>query len=265
MSDIAVTNTLCPDTYDFEKGLLHEMKPLRLYALRLTKIAHKADDLLQETMMRALRARESFQAGTNMRAWLTTIMKNQFLSQVRRKQLELGGDEAFWLKVEFEHTIPAAMIPERIDIERAMERMPPEKLGIILKADVFGQAYDDIAEENGVPVGTVKSRLFRSREYMRELLGTGYMTAPEAGVTLPPPLRRTPKVLGAPRVPLNVEVELSEMWEPMTEATPETDTAESNLDFMRQMVSRMIESRMVTETPEGQLVLMSRLMKVLLA
>ncbi|MDX9723662.1 MAG: sigma-70 family RNA polymerase sigma factor [Myxococcota bacterium] len=152
-------------------------------AFRLTGNAGDAEDLVQETFLKALTFFDRFVEGTNCRAWLYRIMTNTFINQYRRRNKEneiFGTDNAavvcaqsqgqsmFNDIVDPETVTSSAEACERID--EALLALPPVFREVVSLADIQGLAYKDIAEMVNCPVGTVMSRLFRGRRLMREQL-----------------------------------------------------------------------------------------------
>ena len=156
---------------DFNRGLEREIPRLRRYARALTRNTVLADDLVQETLMRALRKQHLWQPDTNLRAWLFTIMHNQYINQVKR----IMRDSAI---IELEEcaqglvgtTDPTASRQLR-ELERALGELPEEQREVILLVGLEGMSYDQAAAILNVPVGTIRSRLSRGREALRKLLG----------------------------------------------------------------------------------------------
>ncbi|RYG61491.1 MAG: sigma-70 family RNA polymerase sigma factor [Alphaproteobacteria bacterium] len=161
--------------YDFEKDMLAQNKALRRYAMLLTKQPSTADDLMQDTFLRAWANRDKFIPGSSMISWLAVIMRNHFLTKLRKKNHETYGGDDFWAVVDNDNTSNTPMHDERLDLERALQGMPPDKLDIVLTIDVLGNDYASVARQGAVAEGTVKSRVFRSREYMQALLGEAYL------------------------------------------------------------------------------------------
>jgi RNA polymerase sigma-70 factor, ECF subfamily len=148
-----------------------EIPRLRRYARALTRDAVAADDLVQETLTRGLAKQRLWVRGTDLRAWLFTIMHNQYVNIVRRSVRE-GST------VEISETEPALIrAPSQIgslelrDLDRALAKLPYEQRSVILLIGLEGMRYDAVAEIVGVPVGTVRSRLSRGREALRLLMG----------------------------------------------------------------------------------------------
>jgi RNA polymerase sigma factor (sigma-70 family) len=156
---------------DFSKMMEAEIPRLRRYARSLTRNDDAADDLVQECLVRALSNRHLWADGTDLRAWLFTIMHNQNVNFVRRAVRQ--GPE-----VEVSETEPslarAAHQSHRLelrDLDRALALLPEEQRSVILLVGLEGMAYEAAAEVVGVPVGTVRSRLSRGREELRKLMG----------------------------------------------------------------------------------------------
>jgi len=149
----------------FRSGVVEAMPALRNFALKLTRNAAAADDLVQETVVRALLNREKFEPGTNLSAWLFTIQRNLFLSSARRdKRLSfVDMQDPVW-----EPALVAKPDQDRklilADTLRILNEMEPrfaQALALIVLGDL---SYDEAADEAGVPVGTIKSRVSRLRK-----------------------------------------------------------------------------------------------------
>ncbi|HSK40578.1 MAG TPA: sigma-70 family RNA polymerase sigma factor [Arenibaculum sp.] len=140
---------------------------LRRYARALLRDRNEADDLVQECLARALSRTDRFKEGTNLRAWLFTIMHNVHVNQVRQKiarPAEVGVDD-----VELRMVTPAVQ-EQRIelrDMQRAVGELPEEQRRVLLLVALEGMKYEEVAEVLGIPVGTVMSRLSRAREAVR--------------------------------------------------------------------------------------------------
>lgn len=174
----------------FEREALVHLDVLYRVALSLTGSAADAQDLVQETMLRAFRSWHQYEQGTNARAWLLTILRNQFINEYRRSRRraqaeeELAGDpHAVFLSVR--DLDPAGAFFDRIVDDRvlaAIEALPDEFREAVALVDVEGLSYDEAARVLNAPIGTVKSRLFRARRRLqRELydyaLEMGYIGA----------------------------------------------------------------------------------------
>ncbi|HEY7198698.1 MAG TPA: sigma-70 family RNA polymerase sigma factor [Candidatus Dormibacteraeota bacterium] len=147
-------------------------------ALRLTRDPAQAEDLVQDTYVRALRYQNSYQVGTNMKAWLFAIMRNLFWDRFkggRPEDVSLDGDGEFALydTLKDPTAMPEADVLDRIaadEVVRAVEKLPELHREVVLLVDVEGFSYKDAAEVLGVPIGTVMSRLHRARRQLQRSL-----------------------------------------------------------------------------------------------
>lgn len=158
-----------------------EIPRLRRYARALTRATDRADDLVQETLVRALTKGHLWQPGTDFRAWLFTIMHNQYVNTVRRQARETTT-------VDLEHvssTLTATTDPtsswQLRELDRALGRLPDQQREVILLIGLEGVAYETAAQILGVPIGTVRSRLSRGRETLRQLMGRQEAPKPASG------------------------------------------------------------------------------------
>ena len=138
---------------------------------RLTRDVTAADDLVQDCLTRALSKLHLWQEGTDLRAWLFTILHNQYVNQVRRAVREgaaVGLSETEPLLTRAPHQGKRL---ELRDLERAIAKLPEEQRSVILLVGLEGMRYEEVAEVLDVPVGTVRSRLSRGREALRRLMG----------------------------------------------------------------------------------------------
>jgi RNA polymerase sigma-70 factor (ECF subfamily) len=155
---------------EFHSLLEVEIPRLRRYARALVRDADRADDLVQDTLMRALTKQHLWAPGTNLRAWLFTLMHNQHVNNVRRparEAVQLDMEEMSGSLIAT--TDPTASCQMR-ELENALARLRREEREVILLVGLEGMRYDDTALILGVPIGTVRSRLFRGREALRKLL-----------------------------------------------------------------------------------------------
>ena len=173
------------DRSTFAERALEYAPQLYSTALRMTRNAADAEDLVQETMMRGYRSFETFEEGTNLRAWLYRILTNAFINRYRSKQrrpmeTDLADVEDLYLYKRVASLENAAATLSAEDqfldlltddeVKSAVEDLPDTfKLPVIL-ADVEGFAYKEIAEMLDIPVGTVMSRLHRGRKAMQKQL-----------------------------------------------------------------------------------------------
>ncbi|WP_170221590.1 sigma-70 family RNA polymerase sigma factor [Allostella humosa] len=152
---------------DFRKGLLLCLPQLRAFARVLTGARDRADDLVQDALTRALAAEHRFEQGTNIRAWLMTILRNQWISDLRsarrHRSEELTPDLA---------TLPAAQLPTvaLAELGRAMEKLSASHREVLMLVAASGLDHEEAAQICGCAVGTIKSRLNRARNHLHELL-----------------------------------------------------------------------------------------------
>lgn len=166
---------------DFEREALPHMDALYNFALRMTSDPDEADDLLQETYLKAYRFFDKFEQGTNCKAWLFRIMKNSFINIYRRTSKEPAKVDYNDVE-EFYHTIRAEStdandLEEKIfsnilddDVSTALETLPEEFRTVVILCDIEGFTYEEIADFVECPIGTVRSRLHRGRKMLRSQL-----------------------------------------------------------------------------------------------
>jgi RNA polymerase sigma factor (sigma-70 family) len=148
--------------------IIAHIPALRRYARLLTSDASRADDLVQDTIERACRKWSLWQGGTALRSWLMTLMHNLYLNQ-RRDWRHDDGHAALDDVVEAAHE-PLALAGERLDLQRALERLSPALREVLLLVTVEEYTYAETAALLDVPIGTVMSRLHRAREQLRALM-----------------------------------------------------------------------------------------------
>jgi RNA polymerase sigma-70 factor, ECF subfamily len=147
-----------------------EIPRLRRYARALTHATDRADDLVQDTLVRALSKLHLWQPGTDLRAWLLTIMHHQYVNTVRREARERTVDIEHVSSSLMATTDPTAR-RQLIELDRALALLPNEQREVVLLVGLEGMPYETVAQILGVPIGTVRSRLSRGRERLRELMG----------------------------------------------------------------------------------------------
>jgi len=152
---------------DISQAFEAEIPCLQRYALKLTRDAQLAEDLVQESLVRGLDKQHLWQEGTNLRAWLCTILHNQYVNQIRRSVRERGIAEL--CKISGSLTRPPSQDKglELRDLNRALKKLPATQRTAVLLIGLDGMRYDKAAEVVGVRVGTIRSRLSRGREKLR--------------------------------------------------------------------------------------------------
>ena len=166
---------------EFEREAIPHMDILYNYALRMTGNADDADDLVQETYMKAYRFWDKYEKGTNIRAWLFRIMKNSYINRYRKETRE--PDTVDYDQIQnFYHTIRSESadpndLQEKIfgglledNVTRAVESLPEDFRTVVILCDIEGLPYEEIAEFVDCPIGTVRSRLHRGRKMLRAKL-----------------------------------------------------------------------------------------------
>ena len=155
---------------DFARLLQNEIPRLRRYARALTRDAARADDLVQSCLVRAIAKEHLWEPGTDLRAWLFTILHNQNVNEIRRSVRE-------GVLVAVEDVAPVLTVAPRAasslqlrDLERAIRLLPEEQRQVILLVGLEGMRYEEVAAVLDIPIGTVRSRLSRGREMLRRLM-----------------------------------------------------------------------------------------------
>jgi RNA polymerase sigma-70 factor (ECF subfamily) len=171
----------------FDAEALPHLDALYRVALRLTGDPSQAEDLVQDTMLKAYRSWRQYRPGTNAKGWLLTILRNTFINDYRRRKLEpvatdleLVEPHALYRNIE-EVDPEGAFFSQIVDekVLEAVDALPPEFREVLVLSDMEGMSYAEIAEALHIPVGTVKSRLFRGRRLLQAAL---YEYAVETGI-----------------------------------------------------------------------------------
>ena len=155
---------------DFARLLETEIPRLRRYARALTRDQSRADDLVQSCLCRAVAKQHLWEAGTDLRAWLFTILHNQHVNDVRRAVREGVTVPVEDMAPALTATSDAGASLQLRDLERALARVPDEQRQVILLVGLEGMRYEEVATILGIPIGTVRSRLSRGRDLLRELM-----------------------------------------------------------------------------------------------
>jgi RNA polymerase sigma factor (sigma-70 family) len=150
--------------------IVDQIPGLRRYARSLTGDAWAADDLVQDTLERACSKWRLWVAGSDLRAWLFTVMHNLFVNQVRSSVRQTAGVAVDIDDVAHELAAPDDAINQALDLQRCLLRLPPDQREVLLLVSVEDMSYADVAKITGVPIGTVMSRLSRARGRLQELL-----------------------------------------------------------------------------------------------
>lgn len=160
---------------DFKRELASVIPHLRAFGRSLSGNRDLADDLVQETLLKAWAARSRFQAGTNMRAWTFIILRNHFLSQMRRSRFRGEWDD---LVADRLLAAPAGQDKqvELADMQRALLQLPASQREALILVGAGGFAYEEAAEICGVAVGTIKSRVARGRTALEQIMDGGMLS-----------------------------------------------------------------------------------------
>lgn len=163
-----------PRNPEFETLLRKHLDTLYFTALDLSGNASDAEDLVQEAALKGLRRFDSFEQGTDFKAWMTRILANTYIDLYRRRRREkpVAAEEAFQALAEAESPLRRAdlefLLPE--DVERALASLAEEQRAAIVLVDVNGLTNQEAAEALGWPLGTVNSRVYRGRQELRGVL-----------------------------------------------------------------------------------------------
>lgn len=154
---------------EIRDAILKTVPNLRAFAVSLTGNIDRADDLVQETLLRAFSKIDSFQPGTNLSAWLFTILRNQFRSEYRKRRREVEDSDG-----KYSETLKAQ--PEQLgrvefaELRKALAVLPDDQREALILVGASGFSYEETAEICGCAVGTIKSRVNRARTRLAELM-----------------------------------------------------------------------------------------------
>ena len=162
----------------FESELLAAVPFMRAFGRTLTGDVEQAEDLAQETLLQAWRCRDQFRPGTNLRAWLSTILRNRFYSSQRRRKWRAEYDQEIIERTLVAPDDPSANV-ELEDVRRALSMLPDFQREVLILVGAGGLAYEEVAQIMGCPVGTVKSRVRRARDELQSLLFDARLDRPE--------------------------------------------------------------------------------------
>jgi RNA polymerase sigma-70 factor (ECF subfamily) len=158
------------DHQSVRDAMLGAIPGLRAFAIALSGKVDRADDLVQETLLRAMANISSFQPGTNMSAWLTTILRNLFVSEYRKRRYEVQDTDG----LHFDSLIVPPDQHSRLEFDEfrgALASLPPDQREALLLVGACGFSYEEAATICESPVGTIKSRVNRARTHLSKLLG----------------------------------------------------------------------------------------------
>lgn len=158
------------DQRRFKRELLAALPNLRAFAVSLVGRHDRADDLVQDTIMKAWAKQESFEIGTNIKAWLIKILLNSFYSQMRKNGREVQDSDGILTERLSVHPAQHGALDLQ-DFRNALNRLPPDQREAIILVGASGFSYEEAAEICNCAVGTIKSRVSRARQRLQELLG----------------------------------------------------------------------------------------------
>jgi len=156
------------DVHNFHELLISVLPQLRQQAFALTRNRADADDLVQAAVANALAAKQSFEPGTNFKAWMSRILRNRFLSDMRRRretvEVEDAPQEAFARPAGQEDSVAVS------ELRVQLARLPADQRLALMMVAVQGLSYEEVSSELGVAVGTLKCRVFRARKQLQAWL-----------------------------------------------------------------------------------------------
>ena len=152
----------------FESEFIPQLDALYAFAFNLTKNESDAEDLVQDTYLKAFRFIDSYEVGTNPKAWLFRILKNSFINKYRSQQKrpqssEIQEDIPTTGNFSFENLLGD-------EVTKAMDELPEDYRTVLLLCDIEDFSYEEIADILGIPIGTVRSRIFRARNTLKKKL-----------------------------------------------------------------------------------------------
>ena len=158
------------DSTPLQQALLGLIPKLRAFAISLCGDVDRADDLVQETLLKAWDHLDSFEEGTNLRAWLFTILRNSYFSEYRKRRREVEDRHGQMAESLSVHPDQHGHVDMQ-DFRRALALLPPDQREALILVGAAGFSYEEAANVAGCAVGTVKSRVNRARTKLTELLG----------------------------------------------------------------------------------------------
>jgi len=155
-------------TGDFDTDLTQLLPRLRVYALSLTRDSVRADDLVQQTVVRSLAGRKSFRPGTNFPGWLFRIQRNEFISGLRRERPTVELNDAISSTLAHSQRQESGLVMR--EFKKAFRTLAADQRRALLLTALEGHSHERIAGAFGVAIGTVKSRVSRARTQLRQML-----------------------------------------------------------------------------------------------
>lgn len=159
----------CEST-DLHARLIGAVPNLRAFAISLCNDVDRADDLVQETLLKAWKMLDTFEDGTNLRAWLFTILRNTYFSELRKRRREVKDEDGAF-------AAQLSVLPEQqghmefVDFRKALSTLSEDQREVLILVGAEGFSYEEAAEICGCAVGTVKSRVNRARIKLADMLG----------------------------------------------------------------------------------------------
>ena len=166
MPQISANLGISAEKHAFESDVVSLTPALRAFALRFCHTKDDVDDLVQETLLKALRFRHNFEPGTRLKAWLFTIMRNHYCSQFRSRKRETPMENEQLEALLITRPGQEWSLYEQ-DVAKAIDRMPEAFRSVLLHVTA-GASYEDAAQSAGCEVGTVKSRVSRARRQLAQ-------------------------------------------------------------------------------------------------
>jgi len=169
LPDLAAPLPVHPATAHIDRDLVALIPALRMFARTFCKSGFDVDDLVQETLTKAIANAEKFRPGTNLKAWLFTIMRNAFYTSAKVRRREQPGYEDCVSDVL---TVAQSQdwAVRGLEIRASLDALPPEQREVLVLIGILGVSYEEAAEMTGCAIGTIKSRLNRARHRMLLLL-----------------------------------------------------------------------------------------------
>jgi len=177
-----LAETSISETFDFKQTLVETIPHLRAFARSLTHNRDLADDLVHEAVVRALSASDHFTPGTNFRAWMFTILRNQYYNERRKWQSRAVPYDETLMKSQRQDSQQESRL-EFSDFRRAFWQLTPDQREVLMLVGASGLSYEKAAEICGCRVGTIKSRVSRARTDLRRILETDSVVMQRCDIT----------------------------------------------------------------------------------